>query len=356
MPSERCNAGAPPWRAVAFPAALVVLPAVVDAHEGHGLAATAIRQWTWDPIVMVLLTTSATIYVTGLRRLWARAGRGRGLARWQAAAFGLGLFSIAVAQLSPVAWLSDVLFSVHMTQHEILMLISAPLIVLGQPLVAALWVMPRGGRERARQFVQLGAVAATWRAITGPVAAFFIHAFALWTWHIPALYQAALAHYGIHLLQHACFLLTALLFWWAMAHGRYGRMGYGLAVLYVFLTAVHSSILGALMTFAPSTWYPAYERTGAAWQVNALEDQQLAGLLMWVPAGAIFGVFALALFAAWLGEAERRAALGHTHALALSGLGREMPSQAVRTTDAPDSQTCEGHSLDGRHGPIDPSA
>jgi cytochrome c2 len=95
-----------------------------------------------------------------------------------------------------------------------------------------------------------------------------------------------------------------------MTHGRYGRAGYGVGVLYVFLTAVHSSVLGALLTVAPGVWYPAYERAAAAWQIDPLQDQQLAGLLMWVPSAIVFIVLGLALFAAWLGESERRAALG----------------------------------------------
>ena len=133
---------------------------------------------------------------------------------------------------------------------------------------------------------------------------------ALWVWHIPTLYEAALQSTGVHAVQHVSFLLTAALFWWGMMHGRYGRTGYGVAVLYVFLTAVHSSVLGALLTVAPSVWYSAYAATAAEWRIDALADQQLAGLLMWVPAGVIFIVFGLALFAAWLGESERRAALG----------------------------------------------
>jgi cytochrome c2 len=107
-------------------------------------------------------------------------------------------------------------------------------------------------------------------------------------------------------------VLAASLFWWAMVHGRYGRGGYGLGVLYVFLTAVHSSALGALLTVSPSVWYGEYGRQAAAWQLDALADQQLAGLLMWIPAGVIFIVFGLALVAAWLGEAERRVRFGAT--------------------------------------------
>jgi cytochrome c2 len=143
---------------------------------------------------------------------------------------------------------------------------------------------------------------------------FLLQAIALWVWHIPSWYEAALHNDAIHALQHLCFVLAGSLFWWAMVHGRYGRMGYGLAVLYVFLTGVHSSALGALLTVSPSVWYADYARQGAAWQVDPLADQQLAGLLMWIPAGVIFIVFGLALLAAWLGEAERRVRFGATDA------------------------------------------
>jgi cytochrome c oxidase assembly factor CtaG len=209
-----------------------------------------------------------------------------------------------------VAWLSGILFSVHMTQHEILMLISAPLLVFGHPLMALLWAVPHATRESWGRWSRLRTISGAWRGLTDPLAVFLIHATAIWIWHIPRLYDAALGNEGIHALEHFCFLVTAGLFWWGMVHGRYGRIGYGVAVLYVFLTAVHSSILGALITIAPGVWYPAYASAASAWHLDPLEDQQLAGLLMWVPSGVIFIVFGLALFAAWLGESDKRVALG----------------------------------------------
>jgi cytochrome c oxidase assembly factor CtaG len=139
---------------------------------------------------------------------------------------------------------------------------------------------------------------------------FLLHAVAVWLWHAPALYEAALRRTGIHALEHLSFVVTAALFWWGMIHGRYGRMAYGAAVLYVFLTAIHTSVLGALMAISPGVLYPSYLTAGASWQIDALEDQQLAGLLMWVPSGLVFIVFGLGLFAAWLGESGRRASLG----------------------------------------------
>ena len=290
----------------------------IFAHAGGiGLAASAWRHWPWEPVTLVLLIGSAALYARGVATLWRRAGAGAGIARWQAAAFGLGLVTLAAALVSPLAWLSEVLFSAHMTQHEILMLVSAPLLVFGMPLQAFLWNLRSQRREAIGRWTRTRSVNWTWRVLTGPAAAFLLHGLALWIWHAPPLYEAALASAAVHALQHASFLFTAALFWWGMVHGRYGRIGYGVAVVYVFLTAVHSSILGALMTIAPSLWYPSYDTAAASWQIDPLVDQQLAGLLMWVPSGIVFIVFGLALLAAWLGESERRASLGSVTQIAI---------------------------------------
>lgn len=283
------------------------MSALLIAHAGWLEIA---RHWTWEPITIGLLVLSAVLYARGVGALWARAGTGQGIHVWEATAFGLGLLSLGVALLSPLAWLSTLLFSAHMTQHETLMLVSAPLLVFGRPLLAVLWAFSHDGRERIGGWTRRDGVSSAWRTLTAPASVFFAHALALWVWHVPALYEAALLDEGIHALQHLSLLITAALFWWGMVHGRYGRIGYGAAVLYVFLTAVHSSVLGALLTVAPHVWYPSYSSAGVQWNVDALVDQQLAGLLMWVPSGVIFIVFGLAVLAAWLGESERRARLG----------------------------------------------
>jgi putative membrane protein len=139
-----------------------------------------------------------------------------------------------------------------------------------------------------------------------PLVAWVLHGLALWIWHIPALYQRAVVHEGVHALQHAMFVGTAVLFWWGVLYGRYGRAGYGAAAFFVFLTVVHSGMLGAAVTFATAPLYPDYVATSHAHGVDALEDQQLAGLIMWVPAGIILTLLGIGLFAAWLGEAGRR--------------------------------------------------
>jgi putative membrane protein len=275
--------------------------------ESHHLDATTVLSWwTWDPFVLVPLVLSGWLYVRGVRRLWARAGVDQGIRRWQAACFALGWLALAAALVSPLDALGGVLFSAHMAQHEVLILVAAPLLVLGRPLAPFLWALPRESRERAARWTQAPAVAAVWRFLTAPLAVWTIHGIALWVWHLPSLYQATLDDDFVHALQHLSFFGSAALFWWSLIHGRFGRLGYGAAVLYVFTTSLHSGVLGALLTFAPRLWYPIYEARTSQWGLSALEDQQLAGLIMWVPAGAVFILLGLALFAAWLGEAERR--------------------------------------------------
>ena len=108
--------------------------------------------------------------------------------------------------------------------------------------------------------------------------------------------------------QHLSFLGSALLFWWALIYGWQGRMDYGAATFYVFTTAAHSGALGALLTFAPTVWYRVYSSTTAPWGLTALEDQQIGGLLMWVPAGVIYLLAGVGLFGGWLKASELRAA------------------------------------------------
>jgi putative membrane protein len=265
--------------------------------------------WVFDPIALACLLASGALYAGGVSRLWARAGHGCGVRRWQIGAFAAGWIALVVALLSPIAAISDFLFSVHMTQHEILILLAAPLLVLGRPIVPCLWALTPRWRRRVGTWSQSHYWIVVWKALTGPLVVWVLHGLALWVWHLPALYQAALGSAAIHATEHLCFLATACLFWWALIHGRYGRLGYGISVVYVFATGIHSEALGALLAFAPRVWYPLYAMRSSAAGFDALEDQQLAGLLMWIPFGVVFLILGLALFAAWLGEAERRAKL-----------------------------------------------
>ncbi len=127
---------------------------------------------------------------------------------------------------------------------------------------------------------------------------------ALWLWHVPVLYEAALRHEALHALQHASFFYSALFFWWAIIRNARGSGAYGASVMYLFTTAMHSSALGVLLTFAPKVWYLSYNHS-VFWGLSALQDQQLGGLIMWLPSGIIFTLAGLILFATWLRDSER---------------------------------------------------
>lgn len=256
--------------------------------------------WKADPFAAIALALTIGLYGTGLWRL-ARAGGLRHVARWEIAAFAAGWTVLAAALLSPLATLSERLFSVHMTQHELLMLVAAPLMAIGRPIAPMIRALPARWRRTATALAGAGRVP----LLTSPPLVFAAHAAALWVWHLPVLYEAAVVDDRVHLVQHLCFTGTAVLFWWGLVRGRYGPLGYGAACLYVFATAVHSGGLGALLTLSSVPWYPLYvSRAGGA--IDPLADQQLGGVLMWAPAGIVMMLFALALFAAWLGESERR--------------------------------------------------
>lgn len=297
-------------RRALFPALLpiVLAPGAALAHGGRPMEPHDLwTAWSLEPAIVVALFLSAWLYSRGIERIWRRSGAGRGIRRWEAACFAAGWLTLLVAMVSPVHRMGEVLFSAHMVQHELLMAIAAPLLVLGRPVIPFLWAIPIRWRRSIGGWAKAGAVAGAWRGVTNPLAAWLLHAAALWIWHLPGAYGASLASEGMHTLQHASFLGTALLFWWALVHGREGRMGYGASVFYLFATAMHSGGLGALLTFAPRPWYAGYAATTTAWGLTPLEDQQLAGLIMWIPAGASYLVAALLLLAAWMRESERRA-------------------------------------------------
>jgi putative membrane protein len=282
-----------------------VHPAFAHGGESHpGLE--LLTNWPFEPLSTACLALSGYLYIRGLRQFW-KVRRGTGIKRWEAACFGLGWLFLFIALLSPLHPFGSVLFSAHMTQHEILMLAAAPLMVLGRPLVVFLRALPARWSGSLARASNRPAWHRTWALISAPLAAWLIHAAALWVWHIPSLFQATITSEPIHIAQHASFFLTALLFWWA-AMERRGPLGYGLGVLAMFTTAMHSGVLGALITFAGSVLYPIYQGRTEAWGLTALEDQQLGGLIMWVPAGILYIIAGLCLAAGCLRESERRAA------------------------------------------------
>jgi cytochrome c oxidase assembly factor CtaG len=247
----------------------------------------------------------AGLYGRGLQALWRHAGRGRGVRRWQAACFAIGLLTIVIALDSPIDAAAAQLFAAHMVQHLLLMLVAAPLLVLGRPVAVFAWAAPEPARPSFRRLHIL-------YPLTLPAVAFVLHSLALWGWHIPRLYDAAVAEPVLHVIEHVSFFGTAALFWWALLGS--GRIGYGAGVLYVFALALQSTVLGALLTFATTPWYTSHLTTTASWGLTPQEDQQLAGLIMWIPGGIVYLGAGLGLFAAWLKQSSTPDPATHTPA------------------------------------------
>src|SRR5215207_1618025 len=295
--------------------ALAILLVAGDAQAHHTATySSSLAVWTFDPRVLVPLCLSGGLYFMGSCRLWRRAGPGRGVRPWQAACFWAGWMALVVGLVSPLHWLGGHLFTAHMIEHEILMVVAAPLLVLARPAGAMMWALPArwrgpiGGIGRTRWF------SATWRFLTDPLVATVLHAVALWAWHMPSLYNAVLTDGFAHWLQHLSFFITALLFWWSLLQGRARQRGYGAAVFYLFATALHTALLGVLLTVSKGLWYPGQGAFAASFGLTPLEDQQFAGLVMWVPAGLVYAGAALALAGLWIGRSGARLAPGGAHA------------------------------------------
>ncbi len=259
-------------------------------------------QWDLDPLIMINLTALAALYAWGLRRLRAQRAGHPPVSRRHVAAFAAAMVFLVIALLSPVARLAGELLWVHMVQHMVLMNLAAPLFVLGAPGRVLLWVL--NPAERA-------AIGRAWQTLTKrgvprylfwqPVSLWVLYAVVLWVWHLPRFYEAALRSAVVHDLQHLMFFGASALFWRVLFDpiGRL-RMAHAPAVLYLFLTSLHATVLGVFMALAPRLWYPTYAGRTEPWGVSALEDQQLAGYIMWMPACMAYAIIAAVLFASWL--------------------------------------------------------
>jgi putative membrane protein len=263
--------------------------------------------WTVEPWVVIPLLLTILIYVWGTYNVWKRAGVGHGITTRQWISFVGAVVVLILALMSPLDLLSDDLFSAHMVQHLMLMLVAAPLLVVSDFQLALLWALPR---HRAQQigsgFNQSRPVSGAWRVFNQPAFVWIAFTLAMWLWHAPLLYQAALESEMIHTLEHLTFLVTAMLFWWVLfKHNRPDHVHYAMTIPLLFLTVLQSGILGALMTFTEQPWYPYYATVANPFGLMPLQDQQLAGLIMWIPGGTVFTLLTIGYFAAWLRALER---------------------------------------------------
>ena len=286
---------------VIVPVAIVIGgAATLQAHEAGGPVAGASA---WDAAALGTLLLAGALYAVGS---WRLAQRGAYVRRLEPMCFWSGWAVMMLALAPPMDTAASLTFSMHMAQHELLMLVGAPLMVVGRPILPWLWALPGRTRTLTGARLQQPALSGLWRWATTPVVAWAIHGLVVWIWHAPRFYEVAVRSEAVHAFQHATFVGSAVLFWWGLVYGRYGRAAYGASVLYVFTTMVHTGVLGAAFALSTTPFYAIYEDRAATAGVNPVIDQQLAGLYMWIPAGVVLMICGLALLVAWLAEAERR--------------------------------------------------
>jgi cytochrome c oxidase assembly factor CtaG len=248
--------------------------------------------WDWDPSVVLGCSALVAGYMAALRFRYTPA----------APRFFAGVVVLLLALVSPIDLLGDrYLFSVHMFQHLLLILVVAPLLIVGIP--AHLW--RRLLRRRALDRIE--------RVLRRPLVAWLPAVGILWLWHLPALYEAALEHPAIHVGQHLSFLVTATIFWWpVLTPVRERRLPLAPTLGYLLTAAAANTLLGILLTFAPAGLYPAYRHPldllgllpliRNTWGLTPTVDQQLGGLIMWVPGGLVFLGAVLVTLIRWLGS------------------------------------------------------
>jgi cytochrome c oxidase assembly factor CtaG len=281
-------------RFISLPLALLASPALAHGAREHGVG------WTLDPALLVPLGLALIVYVIGWRRLSKRASS----PRRGPALFLSGWAVLTLSLISPLHAGGERSFTVHMIEHELIMLVATLLFAMSGSGGIMAWGLPRSLRQSLGGSWKLP-LQRLWRRLTEPVTATAIQAAAMWIWHAPILFNRALESSGWHIAQHASFFITSLLFWWAMLHPRGGRSGYGVSAACLFATWMIGGALGALMSFSSSPWYADYAAMGLTGiGLDPVEDQRLAGLIMWIPGGLVHGLAALLLFHKWLKAAE----------------------------------------------------
>lgn len=253
--------------------------------------------WTLAPGPILLVGGLSLAY--GLGWLKARRSNPRNPARaaptWRAGVFALGVIALIAALISPIDSLAEQIFAMHMVQHVLLLDIAAILLILGLTKTILRPVTP---------YVHRLEQATGWLA--SPAFAVAAYVGLMWLWHVPFMYDAALEHPGIHVLEHVTFLSVGILYWWHLlspvrSHMRFG----GLApVTYMGVTKILVGVLGIALTFSTSPLYDFYENGERHWGLSALDDQAVAGAIMAIEQSVVMGIALAYLFIRALQESE----------------------------------------------------
>jgi putative membrane protein len=288
------------------------------------LAAAADTSFSLAPGPILIVLALTVLYVVRWRRVRA-AGSTRGAGVGRLLCWLGGVLCIAIALISPIDTLADQVFAMHMVQHVLLLDFAPILLILGLTKVLL--------RPIARQVLDLERALGP---IAHPIFAIALYVGFMWVWHVPALYDAALEHSAIHVLEHTCFLSAGLLYWWHLLSPVRGRHFGGLApVGYMASTKVLVGLLGIFLTFAPSSIYSFYEHRPQVWGLHPSDDQALAGAIMAIEQSLVMGVALAYLFVRALSESEREQERRDRYedaAEAAAAAGRARPQPAAPPT------------------------
>lgn len=247
---------------------------------------------SWNPTPSLYIGTVLVLglYFYALGPLRKRYHLAEKVESSKVAFFVVGVFIIFLALVSPIDALGDnYLFSAHMVQHLLITLIGPMFMLLGIPG----WLISPLLRKRPVYLIVKG--------LTYPAVAFVLYSADFWLWHAPALYDATLVNDNVHILEHLTFLFTAFLFWWPIFSPakELPRLSVGGQVLYIFLSGMPMVALGAGLTFS-SPLYAPYIQAPRLWGLSAATDQQLGGLIMWIPGGILSIIVMSVLFIRWM--------------------------------------------------------
>ena len=259
-------------------------------HLDRELGDGEIPGWLLDPVLISLLIGAAALYLDASGRLRRRNDWGARVVGWRVACFMGAQVILFVTLLSPLDGIGELhLFWVHMIQHMILVLVVSPLILLGVPG----WMIDRLVQQRMVRVVAY--------RLTRPIAALLISQFILIAWHVPATFEAALGDRHVHHLEHLSFMIAGVLMWWPMLSRSRALPGSEPVWLipYLFVLPIPTSILGAMITFAREVIYESYALAPRLWNLSALRDQEISGLIMWVPGKLIFWLVMGVIFYRW---------------------------------------------------------
>jgi len=255
------------------------------------VAQAVLRSWAIPPAATFAIVLSALVYLRGWWLL-RRAGS-PDAPPWRAVTFLIGLFTLWFALASPMDVFNGLVLTAHMLQHMLLMMVAPPLILLGAPLVPMVRGLPIfAAREFAGPFLNWSVAKRVGGALTHPVVALLLMGLAMFAWHTPALYELALRSSTWHQVEHACFFLTSIIFWWPVVQPWPSRAQWPrwAMVPYLLIADLENTALSAILTFSDRVLYPSYAVVPRLFGLSALEDQVAAGAIMWVVGSLAFVV------------------------------------------------------------------